>query len=103
MLSDSERIDARTLAPFIGSAQPGGRGLQVTEVAAQPHTQSQAPGATAGMPDPASWSDAMAAFEKRFLSDALRANGGRVIDTASQIGMGRATLYKKIAAYGIEV
>ena len=50
-----------------------------------------------------SWSDAMAAFEKRYLGDALRANGGRVIETAAQIGMGRATLYKKIAAYGIEV
>ena len=45
----------------------------------------------------------MASFEKRFLTDALRANGGRVIDTANQIGMGRATLYKKIAAYGIDV
>ena len=44
-----------------------------------------------------------AGFEKRFLSDALRANGGRVIEAAAQIGMGRATLYKKIAAYGIEV
>ena len=53
--------------------------------------------------NPPSWSDAMAAFEKRFLIDALRANGGRVIDTATQIGMGRATLYKKIAAYGIDV
>ncbi|MFL9963531.1 sigma 54-interacting transcriptional regulator [Paraburkholderia sediminicola] len=103
MLSDSERIDARALAPYIGSAQPGGRRLQATEVTAPTQTRSQAPGAAAGMPEPASWSDAMAAFEKRFLSDALRANGGRVIDTASQIGMGRATLYKKIAAYGIEV
>jgi transcriptional regulator with PAS, ATPase and Fis domain len=103
MLSDSERIDARTLAPFIGSAQPGGRRLQATEVAAPTQPPSQAPGAIDGMPGPASWSDAMAAYEKRFLSDALRANGGRVIDTASQIGMGRATLYKKIAAYGIEV
>jgi len=26
-----------------------------------------------------------------------------VIEAAAQIGMGRATLYKKIAAYGIEV
>ena len=61
--------------------------------------------AEAGNPEiePSSWNEAMAAFEKRFLSDALRANGGRVIDTAAQIGMGRATLYKKIAAHGIEI
>jgi DNA-binding NtrC family response regulator len=101
MLSDSERIDARTLAPFIGSAQAGGQRPHAAEVASQAH--ANAPGATAGVSEPALWTDAMAAFEKRFLSDALRANGGRVIDTASQIGMGRATLYKKIAAYGIEV
>jgi transcriptional regulator with PAS, ATPase and Fis domain len=100
MLSDSERIDARALAPFIGSAQGGGhRRLAAPEALSAAH----APGAQAGAPELASWSDAMAAFEKRFLIDALRANGGRVIETANQIGMGRATLYKKIAAYGIGV
>ncbi|MFM0730254.1 sigma 54-interacting transcriptional regulator [Paraburkholderia sediminicola] len=99
MLSDSERIDARALAPFIGSAHGGGH---------RPHASSTVPAAPASdaaaeAPEATSWSDAMAAFEKRYLGDALRANGGRVIETAMQIGMGRATLYKKIAAYGIEV
>ncbi|CAB3801026.1 sigma-54 interaction domain-containing protein [Paraburkholderia fynbosensis] len=105
MLSDSERIDARTLTPFMGSAQLGGQRSNEPDAVSRAHapTQPQAPGGEAGAPAPASWSDAMAAFEKHFLSDALRANGGRVIDTANQIGMGRATLYKKIAAYGIEV
>ncbi|MEN8503674.1 MULTISPECIES: sigma-54 interaction domain-containing protein [Paraburkholderia] len=99
MLADSERIDARALAPFVGSAQGGGHRPYVPEAVSVARAANEATGA----PEPASWSDAMAAFEKRFLSDALRANGGRVIDTATQIGMGRATLYKKIAAYGIEV
>ncbi|WP_233837353.1 sigma-54 interaction domain-containing protein [Paraburkholderia sp. ZP32-5] len=108
MLSDSERIDARALAPFIGSGQGAGgmRGtaggapmLEQAEPSA-PASGAVTTDATAG---PGSWSDAMAAFERRFLSDALRANGGRVIDTAKQIGMGRATLYKKIAAHGIAV
>jgi transcriptional regulator with PAS, ATPase and Fis domain len=109
MLSDSERIDARTLAPFIGSAQAGGQRFSHAADApspAHPQPRTQAAGAGPAAPaaaEPASWSDAMAAFEKRFLSDALRANGGRVIDTANHIGIGRATLYKKIAAYGIEV
>jgi transcriptional regulator with PAS, ATPase and Fis domain len=99
MLSDSERIDARALAPFIGPVQGGGY---------RPHGSDALPGArvsaaAAEASGTASWSEAMAAFEKRFLSDALRANAGRVIETAAQIGMGRATLYKKIAAYGIEV
>ena len=50
-----------------------------------------------------SYADAMADFERRFLSDALRASGGRVADAAEKIGIGRATLYKKIAALGIAV
>ncbi|MFM0648382.1 sigma-54-dependent Fis family transcriptional regulator [Paraburkholderia bryophila] len=99
MLSDSERIDARALAPLIGMAHGVGVGVGTAVGAA---SATHASGTPAGVPEPASWSDAMAAFEKRFLSDALRANGGRVIDTAAQIGMGRATLYKKIAAYGID-
>ena len=97
VLSDSERIDARALAPFIGPAQSGHRLLVSTG------SETHASDATSEAPEATSWSDAMAAFEKRFLGDALRANGGRVIETAMQIGMGRATLYKKIAAYGIEV
>jgi transcriptional regulator with PAS, ATPase and Fis domain len=96
MLSDSERIDARALAPFLGPARGGRRAESAAPVVAS----TAAPGA---LSEPALWSDAMAAFEKRFLADALSANGGRVIDTANQIGMGRATLYKKIAAYGIGV
>ncbi|NYH15363.1 sigma-54 interaction domain-containing protein [Paraburkholderia bryophila] len=99
MLSDSERIDARALAPLIGMAHGVGVGMGTAVGTA---SATHASGTPAGVPEPTSWSDAMAAFEKRFLSDALRANGGRVIDTAAQIGMGRATLYKKIAAYGID-
>ncbi|MFM0377878.1 sigma 54-interacting transcriptional regulator [Paraburkholderia strydomiana] len=102
MLSDSERIDARALAPFVGSGQGGA--LSASAIQGAPHAEPPAV-AEAGNPEiePSSWNEAMAAFEKRFLSDALRANGGRVIDTAAQIGMGRATLYKKIAAHGIEI
>ncbi|HEX3635071.1 MAG TPA: sigma 54-interacting transcriptional regulator, partial [Paraburkholderia sp.] len=100
MLSDSERIDARALAPFMGPALGGGRRPHVSSALSGAHASDMA---AAGAPQAASWSDAMAAFEKRFLSDALHANGGRVIETATQIGMGRATLYKKIAAYGIEM
>jgi DNA-binding NtrC family response regulator len=53
--------------------------------------------------DTASYADAMAGFEKRFLSEALRASGGRVAEAAQRIGIGRATMYKKIVALGIEV
>ncbi|CAB3656342.1 Anaerobic nitric oxide reductase transcription regulator NorR [Paraburkholderia sediminicola] len=97
VLSDNERIDARALAPFIGPARSGLR--PSVSAGSEAHASDAASETT----EATSWSDAMAAFEKRFLGDALRANGGRVIETAMQIGMGRATLYKKIAAYGIEV
>jgi transcriptional regulator with PAS, ATPase and Fis domain len=87
MLSDSEHIDARALAPFIGSAR-----LKAPE-------PSQA-----AIDEPVtSYADALANFEKTFLADALRASGGRVTETAKRIGIGRATLYKKIVALGIEM
>jgi len=95
MLSDTERIDARTLAPFIGAASLPSAGF----AAASDGLDST--GAPAGAVD--SYTQAMADFERRFLSDALRATGGRVAEAAARIGMGRATLYKKIAALGIVV
>ncbi|AXF01251.1 MULTISPECIES: sigma-54 interaction domain-containing protein [Paraburkholderia] len=96
MLSDSERIDARALAPFIGPV----RG-QATFDAPVPVQTTAARASDAAQPQ--QWADAMAAFEKRFIDEALRACEGRVTEAAARIGMGRATLYKKIAAYGIEV
>jgi DNA-binding NtrC family response regulator len=99
MLSDSERIDAKALAAFISPLQASGQGAKAMPFAAiVPH--ASAAQSEAAQP---TWAEAMAGFEKRFLSEALRTNGGRVIEAAAQIGMGRATLYKKIAAYGIEV
>jgi DNA-binding NtrC family response regulator len=87
MLSDSEHIDARALAPFIGSAR------------VQAPSDSQ-PDADEPL---TSYAHAMATFEKSFLTDALAACGGRVTEAAKRIGMGRATLYKKIVALGIDV
>ncbi|MFM0341115.1 sigma-54 interaction domain-containing protein [Paraburkholderia fungorum] len=110
MMSDSERIDARALAPFIGPAHDGAARQPRSVATAAAGNASAALSQTVAATDrsappsaPGSWSDAMAAFEKRFLTDALHANEGRVIETAAQIGMGRATLYKKIAAHGIEL
>jgi DNA-binding NtrC family response regulator len=87
MLSESEHIDARALAPFIDS-----------KPATLPAPDDGAPPAP-----PMPYVEAMNDFERRFLSDALRASGGRVADAAQRIGIGRATLYKKIAALGIAV
>lgn len=99
LLSDSERIDARSLARFIGD----GRGQRV---------ESEPRDAAANLhvtPDHASaqqyqqYDEAMRDFERRFLIDALRAAGGQVTKAAAQIGMARATLYRRIVALGIDV
>ncbi|WP_250535637.1 sigma 54-interacting transcriptional regulator [Caballeronia sp. AZ10_KS36] len=84
MLSDSEHIDARALSPFIDSKP------------AAPLEKTQ-------MEAPVPYAQAMNDFERRFLADALRASGGRVVEAAQRIGIGRATMYKKIAALGIDV
>lgn len=91
MLSESEHIDARMLSAFINA------GRVVLAAQAEP------PAAENGDALVMSYADAMADFERRYLSDALRASGGRVADAAEKIGIGRATLYKKIAAFGIAV
>jgi transcriptional regulator with PAS, ATPase and Fis domain len=99
MLSDSERIDARALAPFIGPLRGQASFDALASAATSTVTASKVPSDLL----PQQWADAMAAFEKRFLDEALRACNGRVTEAAARIGMGRATLYKKIAAYGIDV
>lgn len=49
-----------------------------------------------------SYADSFAAWERQFLADALAACDGKVTDAAARIGIGRATLYKKLAALGID-
>jgi DNA-binding NtrC family response regulator len=112
MLSDTERIDARSLAPFIGAAAlpiasfaddgSMSNSSPVPQTQAQERAQEQAQ-AQPQMGDGDSYARAMADFERRFLTDALRATGGRVAEAAARIGMGRATLYKKIVALGIDI
>lgn len=50
---------------------------------------------------PALASGSLEQFERRFIEAALRQQGGNVTATASQLGMGRSTLYEKIKRYGI--
>ncbi len=50
---------------------------------------------------PRNYDDALADFERRLIADALTRAGGRVTEAAVSLGVGRATLYKKMAALGI--
>ena len=47
------------------------------------------------------YADALAAFDRNILRAALQDNGGNVPAAARQLGMSRATLYKRIAALGL--
>ncbi len=104
LLSENERIDARSLARFIGE----GRGQIDAEDGARGEvdTDNRRDEPMAAAPDRASaqqYEQAMQDFERRFLADALRAADGHVANAAARIGMARATLYRRIVALGIEV
>jgi transcriptional regulator with PAS, ATPase and Fis domain len=98
LFSESARIDARSLARFIGD----GQGEAIAQGGGASVSTSAPNGLSEGT-EASSYSDAMREFERRFLSDALRAAGGHVAQAAARIGMARATLYRRIVALGIEV
>ncbi|MDR8917109.1 Limonene hydroxylase [Burkholderia multivorans] len=105
MLSDRAIIDARALAPFLGptrvhaDAAPAVPAGAVTAGGAGAGSRSGAGDPHAGQH--VSYADALAAWERQFFVDALAACDGKVAEAAARIGIGRATLYKKLAALGI--
>lgn len=54
-----------------------------------------------GAPATLNYADALAAFDRNIIRAALRDNAGNVPAAARQLGMSRATLYKRIAALGL--
>ena len=44
------------------------------------------------------YAEIMAETERRLLASALQACGGKVVDAARRLGIGRATFYKRMAA-----
>jgi DNA-binding NtrC family response regulator len=57
--------------------------------------------AVAGVPAPASLSDAVRDLERGTIEEALRASGGRVTEAAARLGLERSHLYKKMRKLGI--
>ena len=41
-------------------------------------------------------------WERRLIGEALKRTGGSVPEAAKLVGLGRATIYRKIEEYGIE-
>ena len=90
--------NVRELRNILERASMLGRGSQLDEddinaLLGQP--------ATAEVPIGASYQQQMAHYEAQLLRQALQACQGHVPSAARQLGMGRATLYKKLAALGI--
>jgi len=80
MLADTTLLDVDDVAPLLGPASSPRFGAE-----------------EAGH----SYQSAMAGFEAQLLRDALAACDGHVPSAAARLGIGRATLYKKLAALGI--
>jgi transcriptional regulator of acetoin/glycerol metabolism len=55
---------------------------------------------TATAPASMRYADALAAFDRNIIRAALQDSGGNVPAAARQLGLSRATLYKRIAALG---
>ena len=56
---------------------------------------------TAASEPSGTYEEALAAFERELITRTLQQCGGRVTEAARQLGLGRATLYKKMAALDI--
>ena len=50
---------------------------------------------------PRTWDSAIADFERQLITEALAGCNGKVVAAARRLGIGRATLYKKMAALGV--
>lgn len=76
---------------------PGGR-VELSDL-----PRSILEGARASRPVSRTWQEARAVFESDFLTRKLREFGGNISRTASEIGMERSHLHRKLKAYGISV
>ena len=76
---------------------PGGR-LELSDL-----PRSILGGGRTSRPESRGWQEARAAFESDYLTRRLQQFGGNVSRTATEIGMERSHLHRKLKAYGISV
>ncbi|MCE1243565.1 MAG: sigma 54-interacting transcriptional regulator [Oryzomicrobium sp.] len=90
LLSDHLRLSAADFASLAPAAEPV-PGAADTSGTAAPLAPQDIP----------NYGEAIADFERQLIRQALAACAGKVPEAAQRLGLGRATLYKKIAALGI--
>lgn len=79
MLTDATRLTAADIAGLVTPTEPEPPALALE----------------------CNFKEAVAGFERRLIHDTLAATDGKVPDAARRLGIGRATLYKKMAALGL--
>ncbi len=84
--------------PRLGEVDIRGIVVPPADMAAAPVPTSTA---AAGDGTAATYDEALAAFERDLIMRTLQTTGGKVTEAARRLGVGRATLYKKISALGI--
>jgi len=110
MLADGPRLAAADLsgivipvAPDASASVPGpaaaAASFSASATAFAPPANA-ASGRAAEAP-PQSYAEALADFERRLITKTIAACDGRVVDAAKRLAIGRATLYKKMAALGL--
>ena len=87
-------------APVVlgGAAQQ--RGVMIGQAAGLPgiHRQCRArQGAAQGL----AFSEAVEAFERNLLNDALQRSGGNLTQASQELGMAKTTLFDKVKKYGL--
>ncbi|QEL65491.1 PAS modulated sigma-54 specific transcriptional regulator, Fis family [Oryzomicrobium terrae] len=92
LLSDHLRLSAADFTNLSPATEPA------AATASRADDDADAPLTPDDIP---AYSEAVADFERRLIRQALAACAGKVPEAAQRLGLGRATLYKKIAALGI--
>lgn len=87
LLSDDLMLNAGDLRAAIGTFSPVPRAASAQAAEVQPNETFAA---------------ARERFDRQVIEAALAHCGGKVVEAAARLGLGRSTLYKKMAALGIE-
>jgi transcriptional regulator with PAS, ATPase and Fis domain len=83
MLADGPRLTETDLDGIVSPPRDGARAEQMNDE------------------QPGSYDEALASFERNLITQTLRLSDGKVTEAARRLGLGRATLYKKMAALGL--
>ncbi len=97
MLSDNPRLTAADFAGIVMPARPSA----VAVAAAAPGPSVVPAAGDDASHEERSHAEALADFERQLIASTLDAVGGKVSAAARRLGLGRATLYKKIRALGL--